>query len=160
MVVGLLKVQETGRLFIVGKSILEKVVWHTPGDDFASYSVAAKHGVFCFWNVLKPTGIGNVECFKRTSHKGQTLDLLHALEDIVFLKRGRGLQQSFAVLGIHEPEFVGPAVGYLRDQFVTDRVVVGPVIAVDNDVFFKTAINRMKSELAQKRKNSLPTMFF
>ena len=26
--------------------------------------------------------------------------------------------------------------------------------------FFKTAINRMKSELAQKRKNTLPTMFF
>ena len=26
--------------------------------------------------------------------------------------------------------------------------------------FFKTAINRMKSELSQKRKNSLPTMFF
>ena len=26
--------------------------------------------------------------------------------------------------------------------------------------FFKTAISRMKSELAQKRKNSLPTMFF
>jgi hypothetical protein len=26
--------------------------------------------------------------------------------------------------------------------------------------FLKTAINRMKSELAQKRKNSLPTMFF
>ena len=28
------------------------------------------------------------------------------------------------------------------------------------DFFFKVAINRMKSELAQKRKNSLPTMFF
>ena len=26
--------------------------------------------------------------------------------------------------------------------------------------FFKTAINRMKSEMAQKRKNTLPTMFF
>jgi Fic family protein len=26
--------------------------------------------------------------------------------------------------------------------------------------FFKTAINRMKGELAQKRKNTLPTMFF
>ena len=26
--------------------------------------------------------------------------------------------------------------------------------------FFKTAIDRMKSELAQKRKNTLPTMFF
>lgn len=26
--------------------------------------------------------------------------------------------------------------------------------------FFKTAISRMKSELSQKRKNSLPTMFF
>ena len=28
------------------------------------------------------------------------------------------------------------------------------------DLFFKVAVNRMKSELAQKRKNSLPTMFF
>ena len=28
------------------------------------------------------------------------------------------------------------------------------------DFFFKVAINRMKSELAQKRKNTLPTMFF
>ena len=26
--------------------------------------------------------------------------------------------------------------------------------------FFKTAIERMKSELAQKKKNTLPTMFF
>lgn len=120
----------------------------------------AEYGPLIIRQVIKMACIGNMERFKMTMDKGQTLNLLHALEDIVFLKRGRGLQQSFAVLRIHEPEFVGPAVGYFRDQFVTDRVVVGPVIAVDNDVFFKTAINRMKSELAQKRKNSLPTMFF
>ena len=41
-----------------------------------------------------------------------------------------------------------------------DTVFRGYITQRQKDFFFKVAINRMKSELAQKRRNTLPTMFF
>lgn len=59
------------------------------------------------------------------------------------------------------------AQGAIAGEYTTEDMAAGDTMFGDHETLIarvpkliKTAINRMKSEMAQKRKNTLPTMFF
>ena len=94
--------------------------------------VAAKwHG---YYEYLHPFRDGN----------GRTGRLL---SNFILLKAG----QPLLIIKLEDRSEYISALKQIRTEGTDEHLVA---------FFFKTAINRMKSELAQKRKNTLPTMFF
>ena len=80
------------------------------------------------------------------------------LSDFLLLRAGH----PFLIIKLEDRSEYVSALKQIRTEGTDERLRVGELCSGMHLVafFFKTAIDRMKSELAQKRKNTLPTMFF